>query len=269
MEGGEFHRDRDAHAAGDRGHGVDHLEGDAFGGQLGVGVKGAGNRLGGPSVEGEVLSFLRSSEVTHSASEASSVPAHVPSRWRWGIGLGVGTLLWGLAVGVAHSFPVLAAAGFTLERARADALIGAGVAVAWAALQFGVLIPLTGGGERADVVVNAQQIGTTYAGLAAFVLLAWGGGFAEEVFFRAHLMTSLRGMLGHSKMASALVVLVPTLLFALLHGYQGGWVGMLDTGAFGGLTLSLIFLLRGRLLACVVAHALWNTIATVVIFRWY
>lgn len=218
----------------------------------------------------------------------------------------MGTLLWGLAVGVAHSFPVLlldraleggtfalvallfaplalgavaiglrvagspmAAAGFTLERARADAQIGAGVAVAWAVLQFGILIPLTGGAERADVVVNAQQIGSTYSGLAAFVLLAWGGGFAEEVFFRAHLMTSLRGVLGHSKVASALVVLVPTLLFALLHGYQGGWVGMLDTGAFGGLTLSLIFLLRGRLLACVVAHALWNTIATVVIFRWY
>jgi len=131
------------------------------------------------------------------------------------------------------------------------------------------LIPLTGGAERADVVVNAGQLGTSLSGLAAFVLLAWGGGFAEEVYFRAHLMTMLRAIAGPSRAASSVVVLVPTILFAVLHGYQGGWIGMLDTGIFGGLTLSLLFLWRGRLLPCVVAHALWNTIASVVIFTWY
>lgn len=225
------------------------------------------------------------------------------SRSRWVGGLFVGTGLWAIAVLIAHAFPViflgkrlqgstyaivallfaplalgavsaglrlarrpLSAAGFTLENARADSLIGSGVAVTWAALQFLVIIPLTGGAERADLVVNAEQIGTTLSGLAAFVLLAWGGGFAEEVFFRAHLMTTLRGIFGGSPAATALVVIVPTVLFAMLHGYQGGWVGMLDTGIFGGATLSLLFLWRGRLMPCVVAHALWNTIASVVIF---
>ena len=218
----------------------------------------------------------------------------------------VGTILWALAVFIAHSFPViflgrelqgptyaivallfaplafgavsvglrlarrpLSAAGFTLENARADVVVGAAVAVIWAALQFGIIIPLTGGAERADVVVNAAQIGTTLSGLAAFVLLAWGGGFAEEVFFRAYLMTTLRGIFGAPPAATALVVIVPTVLFAMLHGYQGGWIGMLDTGVFGGATLSLLFLWRGRLIPCVVAHALWNTIASVVIFAWY
>lgn len=228
------------------------------------------------------------------------------SRSRWVMGLLVGTLLWALAVFVAHSFPViflgrelagptyaivavlfaplalgavsaglrvarcrLSAAGLTLEKARVDVPIGSAIAVIWAALQFGVLIPLTGGAERADLVVNAGQIGTNFSGLAAFVLLAWGGGFAEEVFFRAHLMTALRGIFGASPWASALVVMVPTILFAMLHGYQGGWVGMLDTGVFGGATLSLLFLWRGRLLLCVTAHAMWNTIASIVIFVWY
>ena len=218
----------------------------------------------------------------------------------------VGTILWALAVFIAHSFPViflgrelqgptyaivallfaplafgavsvglrlarrpLSAAGFTLENARADVVVGAAVAVIWAALQFGIIIPLTGGAERADVVVNAAQIGNTLSGLAAFVLLAWGGGFAEEVFFRAYLMTTLRGIFGAPPAATALVVIVPTVLFAMLHGYQGGWIGMLDTGVFGGATLSLLFLWRGRLIPCVVAHALWNTIASVVIFAWY
>lgn len=233
-------------------------------------------------------------------------PAQHASRSRWVVGLFVGAILWALAVFIAHSFPViflgrelqgptyaivallfaplafgavsvglrlarrpLSAAGFTLENARADVLVGAAVAVVWAALQFGIIIPLTGGAERADVVVNAEQIGTTLSGLAGFVLLAWGGGFAEEVFFRAHLMTTLRGIFGASPAATALVVLVPTVLFAMLHGYQGGWIGMLDTGVFGGATLSLLFLWRGRLMPCVVAHAFWNTIASVVIFVWY
>jgi membrane protease YdiL (CAAX protease family) len=38
---------------------------------------------------------------------------------------------------------------------------------------------------------------------------------------------------------------------------------------YGGLTLTLLYLWRRRLTACIVAHALWNTIATVVIYRWY
>lgn len=239
--------------------------------------------------------------------EAGRVPAATHgSRLRWVVGLLVGTLLWALAVVVAHSFPVivlgrelagptyaivallfaplafgavtvglrlarspLRAAGFTLENVGSDVLVGAAVAVTWAALQFLVIIPLTGGAGRADLVVNAEQLGTTFPGLAAFVLLAWGGGFAEEVFFRAHLMTTLRGVLGRSPVATILVVLVPTVLFAALHGYQGGWIGMLDTGIYGGATLSLLFLWRGRLMPCLVAHGLWNTIASVVIFVWY
>lgn len=229
-----------------------------------------------------------------------------PSRARALGGLVVGTLLWAGAVFVAHAFPTLVLgrdlvgstyaivavlfaplalgaafvglrlarcrlsdAGFTLRNARGDILVGATVAVSWALLQFLVLIPLTGGAQRADIVVNAEQIGPTLLGLLSFLLLAWGGGFAEEIYFRAHLMTTLRRLLGPSRIATALVVLVPTVLFAMLHGYQGGWVGILDTGVYGGATLSFLFLWRGRLLPTLVAHALWNSIAAVVIFVWY
>lgn len=216
------------------------------------------------------------------ASRAQPEPP-APSHARSLGGLVVGTLLWAAAVFVAHAFPTLvlgreltgptyaivavlfaplalgavfvglrlarcglADAGFTLENARADVLVGAAVAVSWALLQFLVLIPLTGGAERADVVVNAEQIGTSVSGLLSFLLLAWGGGFAEEVFFRAHLMTTLRRLLGPSRVATALVVLVPTVLFAMLHGYQGGWVGIFDTGVFGGATLPPALPLEGK-----------------------
>lgn len=121
------------------------------------------------------------------------------SRARRIAGLVVGTVLWALAVFLAHAFPSI--------------LLGTSVAVLWAALQFPVLIPLTGGAERPDVVVNREQLGTNLSGLAAFILLAWCGSFAEEVYFRAHLMTMLRGVMGDSPMASGFVVLVPTVLF--------------------------------------------------------
>lgn len=237
--------------------------------------------------------------------DATTLLRAIP-RSRWFAGLLLGVVLFAAAVFIAHAFPSiflgrelegttfaivallfaplafgavaaglrvagcrLADAGFSLRYLRADVGIGAAVAVAWALLQFLLLIPLTGGAERADVVINAEQIGPHRSGLAAFVLLAWCGGFAEEVFFRSLLMTSLRGVLGGSGTATALVVLTPTTLFAAMHGYQGGWVGILDTGIFGGLTLSLLFLWRGRLTACVVAHGLWNTIASIVIFVRY
>lgn len=233
-------------------------------------------------------------------------PREAVSRGRWFTGLVVGTVLWIIAVLVAHASPSiffdrdlvgptfaivallfaplafgavaaglrvarcrLADAGFTLEDAGPDILLGATVAVSWAGLQFFFLIPLTGGSDRADVVVNAEQIGTSVAGLGAFILLAWGGGFAEEVFFRSHLMTSLRGIFGDSRIGGTIVLLVPTVLFAMVHGYQGGWVGMLDAGIFGGATLSVLFYWRGRLTSSVVAHGLWNSIASVVIFIWY
>ena len=55
-------------------------------------------------------------------------------------------------------------AGFTLENARAAILLGAAIAVSWAALQFVFLIPLTGGAERADVLVNTERLGTSLGG---------------------------------------------------------------------------------------------------------
>ena len=152
---------------------------------------------------------------------------------------------------------------------RADALIGLAVALAFAALQFGALIPATGGAERSDIVVNAAQIGESVLGVIGFVVLAWTGGFAEELFFRGHFLTTLRNGLGTSRAALIVAAGVTVIVFALLHGYQG-WAGVIDAGFFGGLVLTGLFLWRrGRLTACVVAHAAWNSLATIGIWLWY
>jgi len=98
--------------------------------------------------------------------------------------------------------------------------------------------------------------------------LAWTGAFSEELFFRGHLVTTLRHILGNTRLALFLTTVIIVMLFAVAHGYQG-WAGVLDTGLYGGLILTLLYLWRGRLTACIVAHAMWNTFATVAIYLWY
>ena len=105
-------------------------------------------------------------------------------------------------------------------------------------------------------------------GVLGFVVLAWTGAFSEELFFRGHFFSTLRNLLGGSGIALVIAVVATVCLFAAGHGYQG-WAGVVDTGFYGGLTLTLLYVWRGRLVACIVAHALWNTLATIAIFLWY
>jgi len=138
----------------------------------------------------------------------------------------------------------------------------------FALVQFLVVIPNTGGVARSDVAANAAQIGDSAWGVFGFIVLAWTGAFSEELFFRGHFFTTLRNLLGGSSIALAVAVVATVAVFAAGHGYQG-WAGVLDTGFYGGLTLTLLYVWRGRLTACIVAHALWNTLATVAIYLWY
>lgn len=235
---------------------------------------------------------------------ASAQPV-LPSRKRWLATLLLGAALWLLAVGVAHVLPQVAFGlrlqgwpygvvgliqallapiaialslrlvglrlrdvGLVTAHWRSDALIGAAVAVAFAALQFLVIIPNTGGAERSDVAMNAAQLGDSPWGVIGFVVLAWTGGFSEELFFRGHLVASLRGLLRETRSAPILILLLVSVVFALMHGYQG-WSGMVDTGLYGGVVLTLLLLWRQRLTACIVAHAMWNTLAVAGIYLWY
>lgn len=150
-----------------------------------------------------------------------------------------------------------------------DFAIGLAVGAGFAVLQFGLIIPATGGAERSDIVVNARQIGDSGLGVVGFAILAVTGGFAEELFFRGHFLTTLRNLLGRSTAALVAAYVITVVFFALLHGYQGV-AGMIDTGLYGGVILTALYLWRGgRLTASVAAHATWNTLAALGIWLWY
>jgi hypothetical protein len=160
----------------------------------------------------------------------------------------------------------LANVGLTTMHAGADLLIGFGVAVAFAALQFLVIIPATGGATRSDIVANAAQIGDTLPGLLGFFVLAVFGSTSEELLFRGLLLGGLAIVAGGGVGARPVATILVVVLFALGHGYQG-WAGIVDTGLYGGLLLSLLYWWRGaRLAAPIAAHMGWNAIASTLVF---
>ena len=173
-----------------------------------------------------------------------------------------------LAVGLRLAGLRFADVGLVTRDWRVDSLIGGSVAVLFAAVQFLIIIPNTGGAARSDIVVESARIGHSLSGVAGFAVLAWTGVLVEEILFRGLIFTSLRALFGGSKMALSVAVLLTVLAFATGHGYQG-WAGVIDTGLYGGLLLTLLYVWRGRLTACIVAHACWNTLATVCIYFLY
>lgn len=138
--------------------------------------------------------------------------------------------------------------------------IGVLVLAAFAALQLLLFIPLTGGAERADVVANLAQLDPTPLGMLGFMGLALLGALAEELFFRGIFLSSVAALFGGGRWATAGAVVATTALFALSHGYQG-WAGVIDTGLYGGLALSLLYVWRRSLIAPIIAHVGWNLVA--------
>lgn len=169
-----------------------------------------------------------------------------------------------IALHMAHI--TLADVGWTSRRAGPDLAIGLAVALCFAALQFLVIIPATGGAERSDVIVASAQIGETLPSLGGFLVLALFGSTSEELLFRGLLLGGVAIVAGGGMVSRIIATILVVLLFAFSHGYQG-WAGIVDTGFYGGLSLCLLYWWRGaRLMAPIAAHVGWNVLASTIIF---
>jgi hypothetical protein len=158
--------------------------------------------------------------------------------------------------------------GLTARNAWRDALIGAAVAVLWVALDFFVLIPLTGGSGRSDVIASRAAIGDAPWGLVGGIISGWiVGGFGEELFFRGFLIHTLRNLFGNKPWAAGIAVLISVLYFAFGHAYQG-WIGIMDVGV-SGLIFSLLYLWRGRLASSMAAHGVFDMLGILGIYFLY
>ncbi len=151
----------------------------------------------------------------------------------------------------------LADIGLTKENWRKDLLIGILAAVAMALLQFLIMLPLTGGANREDVIAGLRLMGTGFWNVTGMILVGWlSGGFCEELFYRGYLIHMMRTMLGGSRWAAGVALVISMVYFGYSHRYQGT-TGMIDTG-IAALVFGLLYLRRGRLIAPMIAHGLYD-----------
>jgi hypothetical protein len=158
--------------------------------------------------------------------------------------------------------------GLTSQQWRRDALLGVAVAAVWAGLQFAWLIPSTGGASRADIAGILTMVDGSWANVLWYLPLGiLGGGVAEEIYNRGFFITVLSDILGNTTVGTGIAAALSVLFFAAGH-FPAGWVDWMDilipSTAYAGL-----FLYTRRLVAPMVAHALWNTAAVVGIHLLY
>jgi membrane protease YdiL (CAAX protease family) len=92
-----------------------------------------------------------------------------------------------------------------------------------------------------------------------FVFLSISAGVGEEIAYRGYLIPALTLLLGWDWGAA----LVSSAVFGLLHAYQG-WLGIARTAALG-MALAASFILSGVLWPAILAHAILDVIAGLVL----
>lgn len=116
---------------------------------------------------------------------------------------------------------------------------------------------LFGGGRDLE---RFADVGSSRAELFQLLALSWTfAAFGEELAFRILLMRGIAYGLGDSRVAFAIALVVQTVVFGLVHAYQGpaGIAGTAINGlVFGGLVL----IARGSIWPAAIAHGLSNTI---------
>lgn len=93
--------------------------------------------------------------------------------------------------------------------------------------------------------------------LLLWVALSWlTGGFAEEMFFRAFMVSRLQDAFGRSWMGSAAAVILAAAFLGFGHMYYQGLRGLFVTGAMGLAFGSIFLVFRRNLWPVILAHGL-------------
>jgi len=100
----------------------------------------------------------------------------------------------------------------------------------------------------------------------ALVIVWITAAFIEELVFRAFLINSISDLLGSTKGAAVISVVLSAVIFGLMHAYQG-ITGILITGSIG-LIFGIAYIINGyRIWPLVMVHGLIDTIALINIYQ--
>jgi membrane protease YdiL (CAAX protease family) len=110
-----------------------------------------------------------------------------------------------------------------------------------------------------ETPILRELIPRTLGEKSVFLPLSLAAGVGEELAYRGYLIPTLAGLLGSVWPAA----LLSSAVFGILHAYQG-WLGVARTGALG-LMFALSFIVSGTLLPAIVAHAILDILAGLVL----
>lgn len=158
--------------------------------------------------------------------------------------------------------------GWTTEHWRQDSLLGAAAAAGWTLIQFLWIIPQTGRAERQDVADIIAMLGGEWSNVWWYLPLGIiGGGLVEELYNRGFFIGALSGIFKQSKIALYAAAVLSIAFFAAGHLPQN-WIEWIDL-LIPSTLYTVLYLYTGRLTASIVAHALWNTAAAILVMLLY
>lgn len=158
--------------------------------------------------------------------------------------------------------------GFEFSSPKTDIFLGILVGIIWTSLQFLLLIPNTGGEDRADIQQMVSMYDGTTLGLMSYISLGViGGGITEEIFNRGYFIGVLKDVFKNKKVGLWISAFISIIIFSLGHmpSNELEWFDILMPTIF----YTLLFIYTKRLTASIIAHTLYNTSAIVLTYFIY
>lgn len=158
--------------------------------------------------------------------------------------------------------------GLKFQHLKRDVLTGLLFGGLWAALQFVLIIPNTGGADRTDIKGMLDLYDGSLVGTLSFIALGViGGGITEELFNRGYFISVLEELFKNKTLGLWFAATFSILLFAMGHlpSKALDWFDILVPT----IMYTLLFISTRRLTAPIVAHGLYNMLAILLTYHLY
>lgn len=151
---------------------------------------------------------------------------------------------------------------------KKDVLLGTIFGAIWTILQFALIIPNTGGINRADITGMLDMYDGSLIGTLSFIALGViGGGITEELFNRGYFINVLKDVFKSPKTGLWFSAILSIVLFSLGHMPVSAldWFDILIPTVM----YTLLFITTKRLTASILAHGIYNMAAIILTYYMY
>lgn len=158
--------------------------------------------------------------------------------------------------------------GLKFVNLKKDALLGLLFGALWTIFQFLLIIPNTGGKNRADINGMLDMYDGTIIGTISFISLGIiGGGITEELFNRGYFINILKDTFRNPKIGIWISAILSVLIFSFGHIPSNSleWLDIL----IPTIIYTLLFLSTKRLTASIIAHGIYNMSAILLTYKIY